>query len=793
MAETLPGPRTRMPDTQKTSILSKRLAVVKAAGRGPLLLVLLIFCLALTSPFFGILYPPLVDLPEHLLISKLLWEKLMGISNLDLEISTFLGYKLFPYTAVVVISLCRTLGISLLNLPIIITVGLIITHVITVVGILYPGLKGREWKMQFICSSIILPAAVSMYSACWFIGFVNYTLAVTFLLPAIVFTERYLRNGNKADALWLFVFLCLMYLSHPFVPVFWLLWCLSRGVISICTLSLRQEWKRFFGVAAAFIPIAGYHFLATRNSPLAPSTGAMTKELPWLSLGEWYQNRMVPIIDGTYLKADSAAESTWFAAFLFVFFLLAVFFAFRQRGNAQVRKGLLSCLLFAALASLINEKFIPVPAGHWLAYDYRFSTTIYSVCTLFAAMVLIRTFRLTMKDRTSKIVFAGIAALAVLASVHHLYQVRAANERYDAAARDYMDKVLNNGEPPGKFVAWSRWHPDGTLVRLYVCMVRPDCNLEGTTFYHGYSGDLYPVKYGPHGPHRSDQATVAKAPDTVNPALSKPRGLAVDKHGNYYVADSGNGVVKKFDPTGNFLSLIGTAGDGPGKLKEPNGVAVDERGNIYITDALDHKLLRFFPSGAFDSEWSGPSPGFVGPRDVAIGPNKNVYIVDQGRTRIVRFDPASSIFTTWGSRGSEPGQFIESTGIVISGNEIFVMDLGNDRIQVFDLDGNFLRDWSVPEWGKYPWHFPHAAVDEKERRLFVTNGWKNEILTFDLNGNRVTHRFEKMPVLANPSALVPHEINGDRRLLILNTESAKVEEVKLDSATNGQVSRRRSK
>ena len=38
-------------------------------------------------PLYGILFPPLVDLPEHLLISKLLWEKLSGVSGLNLEIS----------------------------------------------------------------------------------------------------------------------------------------------------------------------------------------------------------------------------------------------------------------------------------------------------------------------------------------------------------------------------------------------------------------------------------------------------------------------------------------------------------------------------------------------------------------------------------------------------------------------------------------------------------------------------------------------------------------------------------
>ena len=68
-------------------------------------------------PLYGILFPPLVDLPEHILISKLLWEKVSGVSHLDLEVSFFVGYRLFPAFMLVVISLCKLGGISFVYLP----------------------------------------------------------------------------------------------------------------------------------------------------------------------------------------------------------------------------------------------------------------------------------------------------------------------------------------------------------------------------------------------------------------------------------------------------------------------------------------------------------------------------------------------------------------------------------------------------------------------------------------------------------------------------------------------------
>src|SRR5688572_28167530 len=62
-------------------------------------------------PLYGILFPPLVDLPEHILISKLLWEKLTGVSHLDLEISWILCYRLFPAFMMIVFPWCKLWGI----------------------------------------------------------------------------------------------------------------------------------------------------------------------------------------------------------------------------------------------------------------------------------------------------------------------------------------------------------------------------------------------------------------------------------------------------------------------------------------------------------------------------------------------------------------------------------------------------------------------------------------------------------------------------------------------------------
>src|SRR5205809_4696198 len=183
--------------------------------------------------------------------------------------------------------------------------------------------------------------------------------------------------------------------------------------------------------------------------------------------------------------------------------------------------------------------------------------------------------------------------------------------------------------------------------------------------------------------------------------FDSPTGIAVDGSGNVLVADTGNGRIEQFSPTGAFLSIIGTKGSGQGQLGQPNGIAIDRVGNIYVADAGNHRVLTLKPEGTFIAEWKGPELGFNGPRRIAIGPDDSIYVADQGHSRIVKFNPDGTVVTGWGSKGNGDGQFNDPTSLAVDPvtNKIYVADPINKRIQVFDSNGKFLNKWSVPEWG----------------------------------------------------------------------------------------------
>ena len=267
-------------------------------------------------------------------------------------------------------------------------------------------------------------------------------------------------------------------------------------------------------------------------------------------------------------------------------------------------------------------------------------------------------------------------------------------------------------------------------------------------------------------------------------ALAQPRGMAVDERDRVYVADTGNDRIQKFDSEGKFVALIGDPGEREGKMKEPNGVAVDAEGNLYVTDAGNHKFLKYNPEGTFVKEYNGPDTGFYGPRDIAIGTNNQLYIVDQGRTRIARFQPVSEAFSlTWGVSGSNEREFRDATGIGIGDNLVFVTDLGNGRIQVFDLDGNFVRQWPITTWERSSSEFPDVLFDAETRTVYVTSPRTNEVLAFDENGTpKQGFNPQDDQKLESPASMTILTANKKRWLLVVSSGSNKVSKFELEAA-----------
>jgi DNA-binding beta-propeller fold protein YncE len=260
--------------------------------------------------------------------------------------------------------------------------------------------------------------------------------------------------------------------------------------------------------------------------------------------------------------------------------------------------------------------------------------------------------------------------------------------------------------------------------------------------------------------------------------LDFPRGLVVDRSGNILVSDTNNGRIERFSPDGAFLNTFGGPGHNPGEFQEPNGLAVDSGGNIYVADVGNHRVQKLTANGQFISQWRGPDPGFYGPRDIWVTSNNFVYVVDQGRARIVKFDANGVVIATWGSSGTGDGQFDEPTAVAVDEktDRVFVADPRNRRIQIFDSSGKFITKWPIKEWVPTSWNFQDLLIDAATNRLYASSTSTDEVLIYDLTGNRIGElRAEPPNKLEGASAL--GIVNG--KLYILCTFGDRVRQLDL--------------
>jgi sugar lactone lactonase YvrE len=213
-----------------------------------------------------------------------------------------------------------------------------------------------------------------------------------------------------------------------------------------------------------------------------------------------------------------------------------------------------------------------------------------------------------------------------------------------------------------------------------------------------------------------------------------PRGVATDRSGTVFVADTGNHRIQQFSSSGNLIGLIGGPGTGPGQFDRPTGVAVTTGGRLLVADAGNRRVQEFDALGAFVREWGGPDPGFGEPTDLAVDGDR-LFVLDAAERRVVR-QAADGTTIAWGGPGAGDGQLSEPTGIAFAAGRVIVADSGNGRVVVFDDQGKFVRSWPVEGWAGMGARTADVAADSSGT-VWVSNPEDDSILVYRIDGTSV--------------------------------------------------------
>jgi DNA-binding beta-propeller fold protein YncE len=196
---------------------------------------------------------------------------------------------------------------------------------------------------------------------------------------------------------------------------------------------------------------------------------------------------------------------------------------------------------------------------------------------------------------------------------------------------------------------------------------------------------------------------------------------------------NGSCIAPGFD----FVTEWGTRGSATGEFKYPSGLALSPLGFVYVTDLDNDRVQVFDESGGLIGWWgsSGDQDSqFTHPLRVALAPDDSVYVTD-GSDRVQRFDMGGNFQLGWdGSVGA--GAFGNPRGIAIDADiNVFVADTENHRIQVFDADGDFLFSFGGSGNGDGAFNLPAGMAFDASGNLLVADSFNHRVQTFAPDGH----------------------------------------------------------
>jgi sugar lactone lactonase YvrE len=191
--------------------------------------------------------------------------------------------------------------------------------------------------------------------------------------------------------------------------------------------------------------------------------------------------------------------------------------------------------------------------------------------------------------------------------------------------------------------------------------------------------------------------------------LYGPTGIARDGAGCLYVSDNGTNVIRRISPAGDVSTLAGRAGesgaaDGAGanaRFNSPHGLAIDRTGNLYVADTDNHLIRKISTRGAVSTlagapgqsgaeDGAGPHARFKSPLGVAIDRNGTLYVADSGNHTVRTISTEGVVATLAGDAGAQGYASRDGTGTgahfrspqsiaVDNDGNVYVTELGADQ------------------------------------------------------------------------------------------------------------------
>jgi sugar lactone lactonase YvrE len=219
--------------------------------------------------------------------------------------------------------------------------------------------------------------------------------------------------------------------------------------------------------------------------------------------------------------------------------------------------------------------------------------------------------------------------------------------------------------------------------------------------------------------------------------MDEPHGLVVDSKGKLYVADSKVGAIFIIDPETHDTEMIKNGKDATFSLI--TGLAIDDADRLFVSDPGNHVIFIFGPNHKVQG---AIREGLSEPAGMAIDlENRFLYVADVALDQVLVFDADTfTLLRRIGTGGKDhtlttPGDFAKPTGVAVDqdGN-LYVADMLNARIEIFDADGNFIRTFGKRGDGPGYFAMPKGVAIDCDGHIWVTDAMQNRVQIYTQEG-----------------------------------------------------------
>lgn len=288
--------------------------------------------------------------------------------------------------------------------------------------------------------------------------------------------------------------------------------------------------------------------------------------------------------------------------------------------------------------------------------------------------------------------------------------------------------------------------------------------------------------------------------------LRFPRGVAVDREGNLFIADWGNHRVRRVEAGTGIITTVagairkGYTGDGGpatrAELRFPFGVAVDGAGNLFISDSANYVIRRVdLTSGIITTVAGTGDRGFrgdgglairaqlAGPQGLAVDQSGNLFIADRDNNRVRRVDAATGIIATVAGTGTvgfsgdggpaTSARLAFPGGVAVdSAGNLFIADTDNDRIRRVDAQTSVITTVAGPE-ASAEIQSPQGVAVDSAGNLYIASRNNHSVRRIDAQTGAIT------PLAGpdtEPSVKGPHSmaVSADGYLFIADTDHHRI-------------------